>query len=173
MGIAMATLASFFIDGGDLDDAVRKIKQPVTEKEVLMLTDFDIANDDGVIDKAEFIILCMVRIGAATPDLIKLVTEYFSELDLDNDGTLTMEEICKRQNQASAAMESVIQHARQRRRSTAGKRSSLEGIEAYLESIRAEHNNDANGVVLSDVQVELGEKRLHDTCQSDEVVSHV
>ncbi|CAE7504775.1 unnamed protein product, partial [Symbiodinium microadriaticum] len=55
-----------------------------------------IANDDGIIDKAEFVILCMVRTGAASPDLIKLIIAHFEDLDLDKDGGLTMDEICQR-----------------------------------------------------------------------------
>ena len=36
----------------------------------------------------------MVRIGAASPDLIKLIMEYFNELDEDGSGALSLEEIC-------------------------------------------------------------------------------
>lgn len=49
-----------------------------------------------MIDKAEFIILSMVRIGAATPELITLIIEYFNYLDTDNSGELSLEEITQR-----------------------------------------------------------------------------
>ena len=35
----------------------------------------------------------MVRTGAASPDLIKLIMEYFNELDADKNGSLTIEEM--------------------------------------------------------------------------------
>lgn len=44
------------------------------------------ADDDDIIDKAEFIILCMVRIGAASPMLIKKIVEFYNELDVDGEG---------------------------------------------------------------------------------------
>lgn len=56
----------------------------------------EIANDDGIIDKAEFIILCMVRIGAASPQLIRKIVEYYDELDTDGDGGLRPDEIMVR-----------------------------------------------------------------------------
>lgn len=61
----------------------------------------EIANDDDVIDKSEFIILCMVRIGAATPELIKRIVEYYDELDVDGDGGLGVHEITGGPNSVS------------------------------------------------------------------------
>ena len=68
-----------------------------------------LADDDGTIDKAEFLILCMVRIGAADPNLIKRIIEHFDHLDTSGDGTLSMEEICE---------EKVIVKQAERRRSS-------------------------------------------------------
>jgi hypothetical protein len=48
----------------------------------------------NLLSVAEFIILCMVRTGAASPELIKLIIGYFSELDVDKSGSLTLEELC-------------------------------------------------------------------------------
>jgi hypothetical protein len=96
MAMAMGTLASFFIHSNSIEDTLEQIREPVDETEVQMLTDFDIANNDGEIDKAEFIILCMVRTGAASPHLIKLIMEYFNELDKDGSGSLSIEEICRK-----------------------------------------------------------------------------
>jgi len=45
---------------------------------------------------AEFIILCMLRIGAASPELIQLIIGYFIELDDDNSGTLSLDELCQK-----------------------------------------------------------------------------
>lgn len=40
MAVAMGTLASLFIDLGDIEDTLKTIKAPVTQKEVNMLTEF-------------------------------------------------------------------------------------------------------------------------------------
>lgn len=60
-----------------------------------------------MIDKAEFMILCMVRTGSASPALIKMIGEYYNELDLDHDGSLTMDEICQRVSYQSDWSKSV------------------------------------------------------------------
>lgn len=39
--------------------------------------------------------LMMVRTGAASPELIKLILNYFKELDEDGSGALTLAEICQ------------------------------------------------------------------------------
>ena len=40
MGVAMGTIASFFIDTGSVEDTIEQIRLPITEKEVHMLTEF-------------------------------------------------------------------------------------------------------------------------------------
>jgi hypothetical protein len=39
--------------------------------------------------------LMMVRTGAASPELIKLIMNYFKELDEDGSGSLSLDEICQ------------------------------------------------------------------------------
>jgi hypothetical protein len=68
-----------------------------------------IANDDGVIDKSEFVILCMVRTGAANPDLIKLILAHFADLDVDGDGGLDISEICRDLSKSSKRRSSLDQ----------------------------------------------------------------
>lgn len=108
MGIAMATIASFFINVGSIDDTLNDIKKPVTKLEIDMLTEFGLADNDGEIDKSEFIILCMVRTGAASPELIKLIEEYFNALDDDNSGTLSIDEILKNRDQANSIADKLL-----------------------------------------------------------------
>ena len=55
-----------------------------------------IADDDGKIDQAEFIILCMVRTGAASPRFVRSIIHYFSVLDTSRCGYLTTAELCRR-----------------------------------------------------------------------------
>jgi hypothetical protein len=92
MAVAMAQLATLLIDQGDLEATKEQIVEEVTGEELLMLRKFGLENGDGVIDSAEFIILCMVRMGQ-DPSLIEFIANRFKELDDDNSGALTIEEI--------------------------------------------------------------------------------
>ena len=94
MGVAMGTLAGFFISTGDINTTMDQIREDITKEEVDMLIDLGLA-DKGAIDKTEFIVLCMVRTGAADPLLIKLIKEYFDLLDEDGSGDLDLTEITR------------------------------------------------------------------------------
>lgn len=92
MAIAMGTLAGFFINVGDIEDTYNDIKQPVTDEELDILEDLGLVDDDGHLDKLEFIIMCMVRMGT-DPALIHGIKEYFDEVDVNHDGKLSIEEL--------------------------------------------------------------------------------
>lgn len=92
MGVAMATVARGLVSHGDLEATKATICDDVTPKELEMLHKFGLEDGDGHIDKAEFIILCMVRTGT-DPDLVKFISDRFDALDVDNGGTLSMREI--------------------------------------------------------------------------------
>ena len=91
----MGSLASLLISGNDLEDARKTIEEPVTSEEIDMLVKFNLANNDGVIDKSEFIIMCMVRTGT-DPGLVDLIAKRFEKLDEDKSGALTLEEIMEK-----------------------------------------------------------------------------
>ena len=59
-GLAMGSLASLALSTDELEDKLKEIQKQVTKEEVQMMTDFGIANNDGSIDKLEFLTLCMV-----------------------------------------------------------------------------------------------------------------
>lgn len=93
MALAMAEAASFFIKTEDPEETTRKILSPVTMEEIEMMNKFGLENGDGEVDKSEYIILCMVRIGAVTPQLVEEVINNFNKLDASGDGTLTYAEL--------------------------------------------------------------------------------
>ena len=68
------------------------ICEEVDITELIMLQKFGLENGDGVIDRAEFIILCMVRMGT-DPNPIEFISDRFAELDEDGGGTLSTEDI--------------------------------------------------------------------------------
>ena len=105
MALAMGTLAAFFINGGsDIEQTYNDIKAPITDEELEILRDLDLVDDDGQLDRLEFIILCMVRTGT-DPALIHGIKQYFDEIDSDKSGSLSLDELhkaAKRKNEKNA-----------------------------------------------------------------------
>ena len=63
MGVAMAEVAQVLISQGDVDEAKEIIDAVVTKEELEFLQELGLEDFDGKVDRAEFIILCMVRMG--------------------------------------------------------------------------------------------------------------
>ncbi|KAJ1412182.1 hypothetical protein B484DRAFT_402408 [Ochromonadaceae sp. CCMP2298] len=93
MGLAMASIAAMVITIGDPDEAKNTIAKKVTMEELKMMHKFDLDDGDGEISRAEFILLCSVRLGALSPDLIGMINERFKILDVSGDGNLSHAEI--------------------------------------------------------------------------------
>ena len=97
MGIAMTKVAKMFVSTGDVEDLKATLAQTVTEEEIMTLNALGLEDGDGMIEKSEFIILCMMRLGT-DPGVIQFITDQFNKLDKDGDGTLTLQEITKRKS---------------------------------------------------------------------------
>ena len=93
MGVAMASLANLFTtsQSKSLERTAKTIAEPITEEEIKMMNEFGLDNGDNQIDRTEFIILSMVRIGT-DPRLIKYISNRFKELDTDGSGSLSYNE---------------------------------------------------------------------------------
>ena len=97
MAVAMAQLATMLVDEGDLDSTKAQIVEDVTGEELLMLRKFGLENGDGVIDSAEYIILCMVRMVKSQ------IVQYTGLLSLlPSSFFLTHERRCDDQNGGSS-----------------------------------------------------------------------
>mmetsp|Transcript_12559 Transcript_12559/g.21013 ORF Transcript_12559/g.21013 Transcript_12559/m.21013 type:complete len:422 (-) Transcript_12559:389-1654(-) len=93
MGLAMANIAAMVITIGDPDEAEKTIAAKVTLEELQMMQRFNLDDGDGQINRAEYILLCCVRLGALSPDLIGKINERFILLDTSGDGMLSHSEI--------------------------------------------------------------------------------
>ena len=71
----------------------RQIIAPVTEEEISFMQEFRIENGDGVVDNMEFIVLAVVRIGAASPELIRRINDRFQELDRKHMGKILYDDL--------------------------------------------------------------------------------
>lgn len=93
MAAAMSSLASMFIALEDPAEAHKIINAKVTEKELDMMVRFQIDDGDGEISRAEYILLCAVRLGAVNPELIRVINDRFNTLDYDKSGALSYNEL--------------------------------------------------------------------------------
>jgi hypothetical protein len=88
----MAEVAHLLIAQGDIDEAKEMIDAVVTREELEYLHELGLEDYDGRIDKAEFIILCMIRMGT-DPGLIQYIIQRFGELNFYTGEALTIAEI--------------------------------------------------------------------------------
>ena len=65
------------------------------------MTEFGIDDGDGMIDRAEFILLCAVRLGAMSPSLIEEINKRFNALDKSGQGVLTHTDILQHHKRKS------------------------------------------------------------------------
>ena len=98
MAISCGVLAHNISMYGKTAKMMSKIHTPMTEDELVMLRHLDLENGDGYIDRAEFVILVLVRIGALNPDMIGALFERFHEIDADGKGNVTYEALVNRQS---------------------------------------------------------------------------
>ena len=101
MAISCGVLAHNISMYGKAAKMMSKINAPMTEDELVMMNHLDLEDDDGYIDRAEFAILVLVRIGALNPDLIGALFERFYEIDADGKGNIAYEALVNRQSFAS------------------------------------------------------------------------
>ena len=93
MGVAMASISKFLVSSKkELEDVKETINAPVTPQEIRMMQKFGLEDGDGEVDKAEFIVLCMCRLGT-DPRVIEYIGQRFQKLDADQTGSLSMREI--------------------------------------------------------------------------------
>ena len=92
MAMAIAQLGTVLVDQGDLEATKRAIQAEVTGQELVMLRKFGLGKGDGIIDRSEFTILCMVRMGF-DPTLIEFIHRELKRLEYDSSGFLTIEEV--------------------------------------------------------------------------------
>ena len=93
MGVAMASIGKFLVSSKkELEDVKETINAPVTPQEIRMMQKFGLEDGDGEVDKAEFIVLCMCRLGT-DPRVIEYIGQRFKKLDADQTGSLSMREI--------------------------------------------------------------------------------
>jgi len=93
MAISLGLMLSLIMEAPDDQTIYEKIVANVTEEEIDFMKIFGIDDGDGTIDNREFIILTVVRIGAAPPELINQINERFRMLDRKHEGRISYDDI--------------------------------------------------------------------------------
>eukprot|EP00603_Paraphysomonas_imperforata_P000212 CAMPEP_0114421914 /NCGR_PEP_ID=MMETSP0103-20121206/5333_1 /TAXON_ID=37642 ORGANISM="Paraphysomonas imperforata, Strain PA2" /NCGR_SAMPLE_ID=MMETSP0103 /ASSEMBLY_ACC=CAM_ASM_000201 /LENGTH=1036 /DNA_ID=CAMNT_0001590469 /DNA_START=406 /DNA_END=3516 /DNA_ORIENTATION=- len=93
MSISLGLLMSLIIEASEDNLIFHRIIAPVTDDEIKFMQEFGIEDGDGKLDNKEFIIMAAMRIGGATPDLIRRINNRFKVLDRDNAGKVPYDEI--------------------------------------------------------------------------------
>jgi hypothetical protein len=93
MVFAMGNLASLLMTFGDPDEAKKLIKKRISREELQMIQKFGILSQGENVKRADYILLCAIRIGAVDVALINEIRKRFKYLDTNNDGCLTRDEL--------------------------------------------------------------------------------
>lgn len=92
MALALAQLAHFFVNFGDPDAVKAAISAPITPKELEMLAKISLDGHAVTVDKAQYIILCAVRIGILSPTTLEIMKNNFDHLDSNQSGLIKFDE---------------------------------------------------------------------------------
>jgi Ca2+-binding EF-hand superfamily protein len=95
----LGQFADYLVNMAPNFDLEEQMKARVTDEELDTMKACGMENGDGFIDASEFVILILVRIHAVNPELISVIEERFADLDADNSGTLSYDELTHRTNQ--------------------------------------------------------------------------
>lgn len=91
--VVLGLLLSTVMEPPEDQSIFEKIVANVTQEEIDFMKIFGIDDGDGTIDNKEFIILTVVRIGAAPPHLINQINERFRMLDRKREGRISYDDL--------------------------------------------------------------------------------
>lgn len=91
-GLNVGQFSSYFIDGYIEAETHRKLHRPVTREEFNMVKTISGGGDD-TIDKQEFFVLEMIRLGKTDLSQVEKIKAEFDKHDTSNDGQIVWAEI--------------------------------------------------------------------------------
>ena len=105
--VAAGTLASIMMTSQDEKTFYRKIASPLTDRELKYMQYFGIENGDGVLDKKEFLILIIIRIGNVKPVNVLHIHQHYKELTMNTGGFMSYASILDSDSDSVEKMESL------------------------------------------------------------------
>jgi hypothetical protein len=92
MAYTLGSIASLFIVGPNIK-VLEVIEKKITYDDLRTMQKYGLENRDGAMDRAEYLILCMLRLGVVDPELVQAIVNRYDELDLSGDGLLSYKEL--------------------------------------------------------------------------------
>lgn len=159
--LAMSNVANVVLKKSTADVAMKTIEAKVTAEEVVMMQRFGLDNGSGRISKGEYILLCAVRLGALSPELVGKINERFNKLDVLQDGCLSYAELTenklllKKQTKQSFEMGLLSAEEYEETSRKLGIATSAENAkEEEAEAVILQHLSSRNSLQDLDVDVE-------------------
>lgn len=90
------------------DDLLARLIADVTDEEIEFMLEFGIIDDNGKVDKSEFLVLMAVRIGKASIQLLGTIHERFRELDRKNLKKISLDDIVEGRQKITPAMRKAM-----------------------------------------------------------------
>mmetsp|Transcript_1038 Transcript_1038/g.1679 ORF Transcript_1038/g.1679 Transcript_1038/m.1679 type:complete len:915 (-) Transcript_1038:217-2961(-) len=93
MAVSFSILAYTAATMGQRDALPKALNTLITEPELAMMRTYGFDNNDGCIDNSEFTVLILVRVGAINPELITVINDWYSKMDIHGTGNVSFEEV--------------------------------------------------------------------------------
>ena len=92
----MGNIASVFtISGNHKPNSQKIFETKLTTNELQTLHQFGLGDEDTELDKTEFLLLGVLRLGLCAPHDLKDILEKFKDMDVSGDGKVDFQEFNK------------------------------------------------------------------------------
>jgi hypothetical protein len=95
MAYTLGSVASLCIVGPNIK-VLEVIEKRISEEDLRTMQKYGLENRDGKMDRAEYLILCMLRLGVVDPELVMAIVNRYDELDLSGDGIVSYDELLEK-----------------------------------------------------------------------------
>lgn len=175
MAYSLGCLASLFIKGPNIK-VLEVITSKITSEDLATMQKYGLENSDGAMDRAEYLILCMLRLGVVDPELVSAIVNRYNELDESGDGLLSYKELLEHNGNERDGERGSIHQKRVRSTVNVRKQSDIHDSDREVERRKAEKHKDEGKSISQKVRssdettnVGAGESRRKD--QNNSVLS--
>jgi hypothetical protein len=124
MAYTLGSVASLCIVGPNIK-VLEVIEKRISEEDLRTMQKYGLENKDGKMDRAEYLILCMLRLGVVDPELVMAIVNRYNELDTSGDGVLSYGELLEESPRPS--QRGLVVTTRRRSSSRGGERGGGTG----------------------------------------------
>lgn len=108
MGLAMGSIAASVVSTNQNKKTLAIIYSPISGNEEKVFSELQINANEKYLNKDEFLLLVLLRLGAVDTQLIKQIYERFNELDTDELGEISYRDLLEIKRRNSIAMNPML-----------------------------------------------------------------